>query len=312
MAVAMYQAVRLARRNKERQERLDLRRRKLDRHIAQESGAQQERRQATYDRALVPFRTAFERLKRIDLAELAPVAPIGSTPADVELRELRQLAVSVVGSLVGGGAVGAGVGAGVGAATYMAVGAFATASTGTAISGLSGAAASSATLAWLGGGSLAAGGGGMAAGTVVLAAVVAVPALVVGGALLEWRGRSFRGDQEKAAEVLTEAEAELTEARRTLSEVFQRSREVRLVLRELCLAMEERLPAFTALVTAHDDYSAYDAPRRARVKEVFDLACTTVTVMGTPLVGEDGRVTELSGRVVAEARSRLAGLAPAG
>lgn len=42
------------------------------------------------------------------------------------------------------------------------------ASTGAAISGLSGAAARSATLAWLGGGSLAAGGGGMALGTTVL------------------------------------------------------------------------------------------------------------------------------------------------
>ena len=42
------------------------------------------------------------------------------------------------------------------------------ASTGTLISTLSGAAASNATLAWLGGGSLAAGGGGIAAGTMVL------------------------------------------------------------------------------------------------------------------------------------------------
>ncbi|MEH2953931.1 hypothetical protein VV089_13235 [Candidatus Merdisoma sp. JLR.KK011] len=41
---------------------------------------------------------------------------------------------------------------------------FGTASTGTAISALSGAAATNAALAWLGGGALAAGGGGMAAG----------------------------------------------------------------------------------------------------------------------------------------------------
>jgi len=41
---------------------------------------------------------------------------------------------------------------------------FGTASTGTAISALSGAAAESAALAWLGGGTLAAGGGGMTAG----------------------------------------------------------------------------------------------------------------------------------------------------
>ena len=46
---------------------------------------------------------------------------------------------------------------------------FGTASTGTAISALSGAAATNAALAWLGGGALAAGGGGMAAGQSLLA-----------------------------------------------------------------------------------------------------------------------------------------------
>lgn len=61
--------------------------------------------------------------------------------------------------------------AGVPTATTTAVMAFATASTGTAISTLSGAAASNAALAWLGGGSLAAGGGGMAAGAAVLSGI---------------------------------------------------------------------------------------------------------------------------------------------
>ena len=46
---------------------------------------------------------------------------------------------------------------------------FGTASTGVAISTLSGAAANAAALAWLGGGTLAAGGGGMAAGNALLA-----------------------------------------------------------------------------------------------------------------------------------------------
>ncbi len=46
---------------------------------------------------------------------------------------------------------------------------FGTASTGTAISALSGAAATNAALAWLGGGALAVGGGGMAAGQALLA-----------------------------------------------------------------------------------------------------------------------------------------------
>ena len=60
---------------------------------------------------------------------------------------------------------------------------FGTASTGTAISTLSGAAAANAALAWLGGGAAAAGGGGMASGTAFLAMAGPV-GWTIGGATL--------------------------------------------------------------------------------------------------------------------------------
>lgn len=60
---------------------------------------------------------------------------------------------------------------------------FGTASTGTAISTLSGAAATNAALAWLGGGAAAAGGGGMASGTALLAMAGPV-GWTIGGATL--------------------------------------------------------------------------------------------------------------------------------
>ena len=46
---------------------------------------------------------------------------------------------------------------------------------------MSGVAATNATLAWFGGGAVAAGGGGIAAGTMVLGGIVAIPALIVAG-----------------------------------------------------------------------------------------------------------------------------------
>lgn len=61
---------------------------------------------------------------------------------------------------------------------------FGTASTGTAISTLSGAAASQAALAWLGGGALAAGGGGAAAGSALLALAGPIGWTVTGATLL--------------------------------------------------------------------------------------------------------------------------------
>lgn len=61
---------------------------------------------------------------------------------------------------------------------------FGVASTGTAISTLSGAAATNAALAWLGGGSLATGGGGMAAGSYLLTLVSPLGGVIAGGSLL--------------------------------------------------------------------------------------------------------------------------------
>ncbi len=58
----------------------------------------------------------------------------------------------------------------------------------TAISGLSGAAANSAALAWLGGGSLATGGGGMALGSLVLGGITLAPVLLVGGFMMGAKG----------------------------------------------------------------------------------------------------------------------------
>jgi hypothetical protein len=87
-----------------------------------------------------------------------------------------------------GGMTAMKVGAIAGQSTAALVGLFGTASTGTAIGGLSGAAAHSATLAWLGGGSLAAGGGGMALGSLVLGGIALGPALLVGGFMLGSNG----------------------------------------------------------------------------------------------------------------------------
>jgi len=105
----------------------------------------------------------------------------------------------------------AGIGAGVAVAALGPTAAmgiattFGVASTGTAISALSGAAATNAALAWLGGGALAAGGGGMAAGNAFLAltgpvgwAIAGVA--IVGSGLLLWKGKS---DQNRLEDIFT-------------------------------------------------------------------------------------------------------------
>ena len=109
----------------------------------------------------------------------------------------------------GAGAAGVGVGVAVvavGPTAAMGVATtFGVASTGTAISALSGAAATNAALAWLGGGALAAGGGGMAAGNAFLALAGPVGWAIAGVALLAsglmfWKSS---GDKKKLENTFT-------------------------------------------------------------------------------------------------------------
>jgi len=98
-----------------------------------------------------------------------------------QLEETNVEATEIASSLAKGVASGAVTAFGV----YGTVGALASASTGVAIAELSGAAATNATLAWLGGGSLASGGLGVAGGTAVLGGLVAGPAIAVAGFVLD-------------------------------------------------------------------------------------------------------------------------------
>lgn len=141
------------------------------------------------------------RVKDRDLSpELAEIP-------EVELQNWRMIHGEAMKS-VGIGAAGTTATFGAGAATvaglYTAAGIFGTASTGAAISGLSGAAAHSARMAWLGGGALSAGGSGMAGGaaTLMTAANVVMAPIALAAAL--WNER-------QASKVQREVEGKLKE-----------------------------------------------------------------------------------------------------
>ncbi len=134
-----------------------------------------------YAKNVKEFIPTFEQIKNV---EFNVGDGLGNLTAnqfnDVTLAEMRQMVDFILES-------GLGMGSGSLAGALTAFGAyngtmmFAAASTGTAISTLSGAAATNATLAWLGGGSLASGGMGVAGGTMALGALAAGPAVLVAG-----------------------------------------------------------------------------------------------------------------------------------
>lgn len=96
-----------------------------------------------------------------------------------------------------------GTGALVGIASYGGAMMFGTASTGTAIAALSGAAKTNATLAWFGGGAKAAGGLGMAGGKLMLAGVVLAPILSVAAIIAGAKGKEKLAEAKK---IYSEAE----------------------------------------------------------------------------------------------------------
>ena len=90
-----------------------------------------------------------------------------------------------------------GTGALVGIASYGGAMMFASASTGTAIAVLSGAAKTNATLAWFGGGSIKSGGLGMAGGKIMLAGIVLVPILGVAALITSAKSKEKLAEAKK-------------------------------------------------------------------------------------------------------------------
>jgi hypothetical protein len=77
------------------------------------------------------------------------------------------------------------------------------------------------------------------------------------------------------------------------------------VLQDLRSELVRRLPSFTTLVEACDDFTQYDSRQRAEVAAMVDLDGLAVMVMNCPIIDADGRMTEESGRVVADAEASL-------
>jgi hypothetical protein len=137
------------------------------------------------------------------------------------------------------------------------IGAFGSASTGTAIAGLSGAAASNATLFWLG--SLV--GGGVFAGTVLTGGI----GLVAGYLGLKfWRGKP------RPVESITDEEKALVDASLGLVKAFREQRESKAVVgkAEARFVLEK---AWSPLVKRFVDYEAKRAVKTLNFKNLVGL-----------------------------------------
>ncbi|OOF38242.1 hypothetical protein BKK49_10125 [Rodentibacter rarus] len=202
----------------------------------------------------------------------------------ITLKEMEKM-VSVALELdktIGSSAVG---GALTGLAAYGTVGIVGTASTGTAISALSGAAAKSATLAYLGGGSLAAGGLGMAGGMAVLGGAVLGPALAIGGFIMASKAEEQVTKAYNYEAKVDKAVAEIDTSLVYLKGVRTNAKEMENIILNMVQRFEE------AKVT-----SVYES--ETKIEKMLALGKALKMLLDTPiLTTDDNPVSDLSERI---------------
>lgn len=222
----------------------------------------------------------------------------------------------------GVGSLGAGALAGI--ASYGGAMMFATASTGTAIASLSGVAATNATMAWFGGGSLAAGGLGMAGGSLVLGGIVAGPVLAVAGFIMA----------AKSEENLAEAEKMYSEARLaaeqmdTMTSFIEKVSEIAYNYEDFIVGFKEIFrPNLTQLRRVYDDNRVNQERflfnrirkifglkikvdyRKLNITEQYTLHITWLmaqiiySVLSAPILGNDGEMAPNAQVVLEEAQT---------
>lgn len=208
-----------------------------------------------------------------------------------DLHGLRELpsARSNVLQLFGGSAAGLGTGAAVSFGVYGAAGLIGTASTGTAISTLSGAAATNAAMAWLGGGALSAGGAGIAGGTLALGAIAAGPALAVIGAVADnWSAKRLAAAREQVATARVLA-ADLEAAQITASGMAALTRRCRYYLARMRTLLRRKLDEIEPIVNAGAARNhTYTDAQLENVRSLIQLGDLTRQLSELPLADTDG------------------------
>ena len=241
-------------------------------------------RQAQVNREVVGRMADFLRRheKLVSESEKLLVDGLEPTSRTVEIEGgLGQDAVAWMRGIVGSAVTGVGVNAGV----TTAVTTFAAASTGTAISSLSGAAATNATLAFLGGGSIATGGGGMVVGAAALNFVTIGPAVLVSGLVVAGQGEKAKTQARVNEAAVNEAIAEAQATTAAFDAIVARVEEIESLLDQLMARSTSALDLLES--------EPFDPDRHAgRFQQALTLTFAVRDVASAQVINESGDLNE--------------------
>jgi len=244
------------------------------------------------------FVNNFERIKNVDFQSSIGLEELKKLHIDQntfqELKELGNFALDIASGAAAGVAGGALAALG----AYGAAAAFATASTGTAIATLGGAAATNATLAFFGGGALSAGGLGIAGGSAVLGGLVAGPALMVMGLIT---GAKAQESIEKALSNRAQANEIVESLRAAASQCIAIRKRAYMFYQLLAHLDSYFLPQIWAMQDIIEaegtDYRTYKAESKSAIAAAASTACTIKSILDTTILTESGELTEASEKI---------------
>ena len=253
----------------------------------------------------------FEKIKHMELKNGPGIEELQKfNPSSEEFRQLKTASFGAREAAVNGvAAVGSGVLLAYG--TYSAVmggagGLLVTATTGTALSSLTGAAAANATLAWLGGGALSAGGLGMAGGTMVLGGLVVGPALAVGGSIFASQAKSALNNAYSNYDKARAFRRQAKNVGIALKGICVRAEQLTGLLQELNSYFVSSVKALKHIVkNAGTDWRNYSETQKKSIYQCVQLAQTIKVILDTSLLREDGTLNEVTESVLTNGNQYL-------
>jgi hypothetical protein len=249
-----------------------------------------------------PFAKLLRKLHNVKISDLDVEHDIIS---EKEILELEQRSMQAADILKAAGGVLGGAITAFGA--YSATVALGTAGTGTAIATLHGVVATNATLAFLGGGSLAAGGLGVSGGIAILGGLVAAPALLIAGIIIDV----------KAEKYLNEAHTNLARAEKHKEEVdvgilmlnsIQEQCQIFIAyLDELAFLFRPLVDSMRNIIKAgKTDFQKLEKHEKDIVMKSVSIAQVISRIVNTSILTKEGGLSDESNQCRAEIKKFLA------
>ncbi|WP_300827129.1 hypothetical protein [Helicobacter sp. UBA3407] len=231
-------------------------------------------------------------IEQLDIQDSKELQEIIGRESFENIAKIKQVIVdlkSALSGIVAGGAAGAMAGFG----AVGGVGMLATAGTGTAISSLSGVAATNATLAWLGGGTLASGGLGIAGGMWVLGGIVAAPLVAVTSIVVAMFSEGKLNDALAYSESFKALREAVRSEKLSWEEMINKIKEKAKILQESDTFLKIKIDeVFTTFVQKGKSVSKWEAKEQDNLKSMMQLADTIVKTINAPLMNDEDPLTQ--------------------